>query len=209
MCVILESLQKYVPCKTTQEMVLLPACLEEEQAAVSTNHFNKILLGVDQLTCARVRGAQIIRHNHDTGKKRLQGFFPVVEDWHSKLSALGKYLFCFATLQIHIRANVHTGHLDKAIQERYCNGEGHTATDEKPPPSSILHPSVPPHPTKNVNACKDFLEVVTIARIVGAVMQYFQMHAIDDTPSTTFLPEEISQMTSEVQQAILLNTLED
>ena len=42
-----------------------------------------ILLGGDQVTVACVRGAQRMCQNSESGQRRLQGFIPVVEDWHA------------------------------------------------------------------------------------------------------------------------------
>lgn len=68
---------------------------------------------------------------------------------------------------------------------------------------NLLHrTSVPQDPTKDVNACEDFLEEVTIAHVIAAAMQYFHMHAIDSTPSTDFLPEGIMDLPLQQQQAV-------
>ena len=48
--------------------------------------YHEILLGGDQLTCARVRGAQSMRVNHENSADGLAGFIPVVEDWHAKMT---------------------------------------------------------------------------------------------------------------------------
>lgn len=45
--------------------------------------YHEILLGGDQLTYARVRGAQSMRVNHENS---AAGFIPVVEDWHAKMT---------------------------------------------------------------------------------------------------------------------------
>lgn len=69
---------------------------------------------------------------------------------------------------------------------------------------NLLHrTSVPQDPTKDVNACEDFLEVVTIAHVIAAAMQYFHMDAIDSTPSTDLLPEGMLDLSLEQQQAVL------
>ena len=51
-------------------------------------HFHHILIGLiggDQLTVARVRGSQDSRYNSNNGRRRLEGFIPVIEDWHTKM----------------------------------------------------------------------------------------------------------------------------
>lgn len=46
------------------------------------------------MTAARARGSQRIRSNSETGRARLEGLQPVVEDWHAKVVLLGvSYLF--------------------------------------------------------------------------------------------------------------------
>ncbi|KAL5497630.1 hypothetical protein EMCRGX_G014138 [Ephydatia muelleri] len=52
---------------------------------VTTNHFSHILLGGDQLTVARVRGSQGALLNSDSSIERVEGFVPVIEDWHTKI----------------------------------------------------------------------------------------------------------------------------
>ncbi|KAL5475126.1 hypothetical protein EMCRGX_G027185 [Ephydatia muelleri] len=46
---------------------------------------NHIPLGGDQLTVARIRGSQRVEFNAENGDERLEGFFPVIEDWHTKM----------------------------------------------------------------------------------------------------------------------------
>ena len=87
MCSILETLQFYVPLLRTEQLVPSPESSEFD--TVITDRFHPILVGGDQLTCARARGAQRIRQTHDTGSQRLEGLVPVVEDWHAKQCLLG------------------------------------------------------------------------------------------------------------------------
>lgn len=50
--------------------------------------FFRIFLGGDQLTVARVRGAQAMRASHDRPADRLEGITAVVEDWHSRMTLM-------------------------------------------------------------------------------------------------------------------------
>jgi len=52
------------------------------------DHFSHVLIGGDQLTAARICGAQRVRGNSDNGRDRLEGLVPVVEDWHAKVCFL-------------------------------------------------------------------------------------------------------------------------
>lgn len=40
------------------------------------------------MTAAQIRGSKRIRSNAERGKERLEGFAPVIEDWHAKLCLL-------------------------------------------------------------------------------------------------------------------------
>jgi L1 cell adhesion molecule like protein len=46
--------------------------------------FHKVLMGGDQLTVARCRGAHMGRKNETTPSEQLRGLVPVIEDWHAK-----------------------------------------------------------------------------------------------------------------------------
>ena len=83
---VLDELHKYVPTKqTTEEFEVVHGEDEVEHLTLNVDHFHQILLGGDQLTIAQVRGSQRIRNNSENGIACLEGFFPVVEDWHTKM----------------------------------------------------------------------------------------------------------------------------
>ena len=84
---ILEELQQYVPTVRREKTLDIPGT--EEQVAVQDDRFHHILFGGDQLTAARVRGAQRIRENSESASARLQGLVPVCEDWHAKQCLMG------------------------------------------------------------------------------------------------------------------------
>ena len=83
---ILSILHQYVPTQKCHTTVICP--LKGTELPKRVDHMHKILFGGDQLTVARVRGAHRMRSGsiHATG--RLQGFIPVVEDWHAKMCLL-------------------------------------------------------------------------------------------------------------------------
>ena len=89
MCKILEELSKYVPAREYQGTTMLP-----DGTTFTSNDvtYHEVLIGGDQLTCARVRGAQSVRANHETTTDRLAAFTPVVEDWHAKMTLLKVYV---------------------------------------------------------------------------------------------------------------------
>lgn len=92
---ILESLQCYVPSRTTSGVLQLDS---GETIDYTNNVFHKIILGGDQLTCARVRSAQAIRANQETSSTRLEGFIDACEDWHAKVTLLKVSMLWAATL---------------------------------------------------------------------------------------------------------------
>ena len=88
---ILDSIHEYVPTKRTPQEFDIPNEDENdgiEHISVPVDHFYHILLGGDQLTVARIRGAQSIRNNSENGQSCLGGFIPVAEDWHAKMCYL-------------------------------------------------------------------------------------------------------------------------
>ena len=87
MVTIMENLHHYVPKEVITTSESVPGAeAENDEAQVDVMH--KILLGGDQLTVARARGAQRIRANSQHGAGRLEGLIPVVEDWHAKVCLL-------------------------------------------------------------------------------------------------------------------------
>ena len=74
----------YVPSTPTVTTVALCGGTLEPR---DTNQ-HKILLGGDQLTAARARGAQALGCNHGTREDRLVGLIPTVEDWHTRVILL-------------------------------------------------------------------------------------------------------------------------
>ena len=79
----MSTLQQYVPIRQLSGSVAVPASSDLE--AIDVELLHKILLGGDQLTVARARGAQSQHENSVHPKGQLNGFIPVVEDWHAKV----------------------------------------------------------------------------------------------------------------------------
>ena len=48
-----------------------------------------ISIGGDQLTVARIRGSQRVLFNSENGREHLEGFIPMIEDWHTKYVLYG------------------------------------------------------------------------------------------------------------------------
>ena len=69
------------------------------------DHFSHVLIGGDQLTAARIRGAHRVVRNSNNGQERLEGLVPVVEDWHAKVCFLQvrSYLtMCVSCIKPHL-----------------------------------------------------------------------------------------------------------
>lgn len=82
---ILTHAQKYVPSKTVKRNLVLPS---KNTISYEEEHYAVTLIGGDQLTVARARGAQRIRSNSTKSEDRLDGLLPVTEDWHAKMCLL-------------------------------------------------------------------------------------------------------------------------
>lgn len=68
---IMHSLHKYVPTTTITHTYAVPSTQETVDAVV--DEFHHLMIGGDQLTAARARGAQRIRANSERGTDRLRG----------------------------------------------------------------------------------------------------------------------------------------
>ena len=80
---ILQHLQGYVPAIDVKREMKVPG--SDEPITIDDQRFTTTLMGGDQLTVARARGAQLIRSNTGTNQGSFAGLLPVVEDWHTKL----------------------------------------------------------------------------------------------------------------------------
>lgn len=82
---ILAKYMKWVPTKPSQGVVTLP---NGEVILVDNTSFYQILFGGDQLTVARMRGAQALRDTHDDLEDKFEGLAPVIEDWHARMTLM-------------------------------------------------------------------------------------------------------------------------
>ena len=60
-------------------------------------------------------------------------------------------------------------------------------------------------PKSDVNAAEDFVEVITIAHILTAVMSYFEMSELSDIPSSTIVSHDIWMEEDSVRRKVLLD----
>lgn len=82
---ILTHYMKMVPTVEAEGQHTLPNGVN---ISFDATRFHEILFGGDQLTVARVRGAQAIRDTHDKRVDRFEGLVPVVEVWHARMTFL-------------------------------------------------------------------------------------------------------------------------
>ena len=87
---ILTHYMKTVPTVEAEGQHTLPNGIN---ISFDDTRFHEILIGGDQLTVARVRGAQAIRDTHDKRVDRFEGLIPVVEDWHARMTFLKVRVF--------------------------------------------------------------------------------------------------------------------
>lgn len=82
---ILHNFHELIPTHKKEGHLILPngSVLEFDDTS-----FFKVFLGGDQLTIARIRGAQAMRASHDGPVDRLEGVIPVIEDWHSRMTLM-------------------------------------------------------------------------------------------------------------------------
>lgn len=79
---IMEEVHEYVPIHSKPQQVEVPG---RQSMSVTSDKFHYTLFGGDILTAAREKGSKNIVSNSQRGKDRLEGFIPVVEDWHAEL----------------------------------------------------------------------------------------------------------------------------
>ena len=100
---ILDHYQNYVPSVSCEKDI-------PDTGRMEDNHFLTTLVGGDYLSVARARGTQLIRSTSELEKHKLNGIFPVAEDWHAKY-ALWRYelIFLLHCLCYYIDAGIRGG----------------------------------------------------------------------------------------------------
>ena len=78
---ILDDLDKYVPINQATEII----AINGRSFNVDKSAISQCLLFGEQLTVAHVCGASVLHSTHLTADQTLQGFLPVVADWHARL----------------------------------------------------------------------------------------------------------------------------
>ena len=81
---IMSSLHRYVPTVEYTEDYFISNIGQTFQ--VPNAFFHPILIGGDQLTAARGRGAKKGKVHAESPTSRLEGLIPVAQDWHTKVT---------------------------------------------------------------------------------------------------------------------------
>ena len=68
--------------QTNSEMIEIEDRLLERYTDIDKDYKKFIFFGGDQLTEERARNMQFARMDGKTPKERLQGLWPIFEDWH-------------------------------------------------------------------------------------------------------------------------------
>ena len=161
---IMDHLNQYVPTEVTHTTVQIPG-RAPKRMQIDTMH--KVLIGGDQLTVARMKGAKSMREDsqHDAG--RLDGFIPVVEDWHTKVCLLEVRLFHVAMMILSVSSTPCMLPLILfllfPIQVMWIRLYQKDAFQDfgtlQQLQSLINRSNVPVKPKNNVNAAEDFIQV--------------------------------------------------
>ena len=83
----MSEIHKYVPKKVSHTVEDT-----DETISIPSDKLHPILLGGDQLTAARARGAKKAKINSVDPSLRLDGLHAVTADWHTKLNLLEVYI---------------------------------------------------------------------------------------------------------------------
>ena len=95
---IMSCLHTYVPTEDYTEQCFIPS--SDSTVQVPKAVFHPIIIGGDQLTASRARGAKKAKVHADSPVSRLEGLIPVAEDWHTKLNLLEVREFVYLRLAI-------------------------------------------------------------------------------------------------------------
>ena len=94
---ILDMYMHRVPTEPSEGLMTLP---NGEIILVNNTAFFNVLFGGDQLTVARIRGAQALRDTHEDPEDRFEGITAVVEDWHSRMTLMKVSLYMYIAIRI-------------------------------------------------------------------------------------------------------------
>ena len=96
-------LHQYVPMRIETKVINVPDTEVSEE--LQSENLHHLIIGGDQLTAERIRGAQSMRKNSTHASGRLEGFIPVSEDWHAKVCFLQVRTYYYNKLYYHLIYN--------------------------------------------------------------------------------------------------------
>eukprot|EP00731_Ephydatia_muelleri_P004086 Em0002g262a len=177
---ILDELHKYVPRTTTMQTIDVCTGGGGTTAVdIHVNTFSHIPLGGDQLTVARIRGSQRVEFNAENGDERLEGFFPVIEDWHTKM--------CF---------------MEVIWKRLYNSCSGMDAGTLFQLREVINRRNVISDVTKDLTACEEFMELVTTAHVLTAAMHVAGASNLTDLSSKILSKENPTAAATSLVQTL-------
>lgn len=122
MCTIMDQIQTYAPSISKTKQAFSKD--GDVVAEIEDTNFHKILIGGDQLTVTRCRGAAAARSDHRTSLECLRGLVPVSEDWHAKRI----FLMVNIELFVYFVCIYSPEHLQDTLQRQFPSGEGNLVT---------------------------------------------------------------------------------
>lgn len=163
---------------------------------VSSLH--SLLFGGDQLTVARVRGAQEAKSNSVSSSKRFDGLIPVLEDWHTEVILVEvnrcvKFVYVYVSvLQV----------IWKYFYDTNSAGEHCTLYQMR---NLINHQNVGKVLKNCFNSCNDFLNTTITGHILSAALKTFGMRTLNSQPSGDVIPcpENVWAQTNDERKALL------
>ena len=151
MCHIVGDLSKYVPSNSHDNA-------EEHSRQCQVM---QLLLFGDQLTVERARGAMVLRSLHENAIDRLEGFVPVVADWHARMTLVK---VC-QLMHSHMLSLLYF----QVVWDRLYSTKSSCDKGTLYQLRNLVHrSSVGADPSKNMKAFEDFLLVVISGYIVAA-----------------------------------------
>jgi len=79
---IMLNLHKYVPSKTIPQTIQV----HESEHTIEEKHLYPLIFGGGSAVCYSIQGKQdYIRHSLTNSFERLEGLWPVVENWHKEV----------------------------------------------------------------------------------------------------------------------------
>ena len=184
----------YVPKQSFEETYIHENFTVQIPRAV----FHQLLFRGDQLTAKRGRGAKKAKINSVDPSRRLDGLIPTAEDWHLRLNYMGVLKFTMHSIMQHYKKFWSIQVIWRYYLSPDSSGDHGTLYQLR---NRINRRNVTKDPTKNFNACDDFLIDVIEAHVISA----FTELCSDFDPNTEWMQSdaERKQRLLELSQGIV------